>query len=187
MATSREDFQSLMFFTEDEALIIEAINARLIPGDSSSPGAREAGAVMYIDQTLAGYYSHLQTFYRQGMDEFNLLCGKRYQAPFVQLSDKQQDEMLHQIESSLTDGEPDRMAQFFAVIYEHTMEGTFGDPLYGGNRNAVGWKLIGFPGAQWGYTAEQMKLGYDAAQIQVLTLADLRKKENSSAVGGVKP
>ncbi len=76
---------------------------------------------------------------------------------------------------------------FFAVVYEHTLEGTFGDPLYGGNRDAVGWKLVGFPGAQWGYTAEQMQLGYDAKQMKVLTLADLRQEANRSAVSGVKP
>jgi gluconate 2-dehydrogenase gamma chain len=187
MTMSREDIHALMFFNEDEARTIEAITARLIPGDSLHPGAREAGAVIYIDQAIAGYYSHLQNFYRQGIDEFNLLCEKRYIASFMGLSEDQQDEMLHEIEGSLADEGPSRMAQFFAVVYEHTLEGTFGDPLYGGNRNAIGWKLIGFPGAQWGYTAEQMKLGYDAKQMKVMTLSDLRKEENRFTVSGVKP
>jgi gluconate 2-dehydrogenase gamma chain len=185
MTMSREDVQTLMFLNEDEAKIIEAITARLIPGDSSSPGAKEAGAVIYIDQSLAGYYSFLQTFYRQGIDGLSLLSKTKYNASFVNLSEDQQDEILHEIEDSLIDDVPSRMSKFFAVVYEHTLEGTFGDPLYGGNRNAVGWKLIGFPGAQWGYTAEQMKLGYDITQIKVLTLSDVRKEENRWAINEV--
>lgn len=71
------------------------------------------------------------------------------------------------------------LRRFFAVIREHTMEGFFCDPLYGGNRGAVGWRLVGFPGVQWGYTAEQMKPGYDGTQIPVKTLSDLRRELNS--------
>lgn len=65
---------------------------------------------------------------------------------------------------------------FFAVIREHTVEGYFCDPAYGGNRGAVGWRLVGFPGAQWGYTAEQMKPGFDATVIPIKTLSDLRRE-----------
>jgi len=60
------------------------------------------------------------------------------------------------------------------VVREHTIEGFFCDPVYGGNRDAVGWRLVGFPGAQWGYTAEQMQPGFDATSIPIKTLADLR-------------
>lgn len=66
------------------------------------------------------------------------------------------------------------LRRLFAVIREHTIEGYFCDPIYGGNRNTVGWKLVGFPGAQWGYTAEQMKPGFDATTIVIKTLSDLR-------------
>ena len=67
------------------------------------------------------------------------------------------------------------LPRFFAVIREHTFEGLFCDPVYGGNRDAVGWKLVGFPGVQWGYTAEQMKEGFDGRTIPIRTLADLRR------------
>lgn len=68
------------------------------------------------------------------------------------------------------------LQRFFAVIREHTMEGFFCDPLYGGNRGAVGWRLVGFPGVQWGYTAEQMKPGFDGTKIPIRTLSDLRRE-----------
>jgi gluconate 2-dehydrogenase gamma chain len=83
-------------------------------------------------------------------------------------------------ESVMSDGKESRSAkeallgEFFGAVRLHTIEGMFCDPMYGGNRNAIGWKLIGFPGAQWGYSAEQMRLGFDATTIPVKTLADLR-------------
>lgn len=72
------------------------------------------------------------------------------------------------------DAGPELLHRLFAVIREHTIEGYFGDPVYGGNRNAVGWRLVGFPGAQWGYTAEQMRPGFDSRSIVIKTLSDLR-------------
>ena len=67
------------------------------------------------------------------------------------------------------------LIRLFAVAREHTIEGLFCDPAYGGNRNTVGWRLVGFPGVQWGYTAEQMKEGFDGRVIPIRTLADLRR------------
>jgi gluconate 2-dehydrogenase gamma chain len=67
------------------------------------------------------------------------------------------------------------LVRLLAVVREHTFEGLFCDPVYGGNRGAVGWRLVGFPGVQWGYTAEQMKEGFDGRTIPVRTLSDLRQ------------
>jgi len=67
------------------------------------------------------------------------------------------------------------LERLFAVVREHAFEGLFCDPVYGGNRNAVGWRLVGFPGVQWGYTAEQMKAGFDGRKLPIRTLSDLRR------------
>ncbi|WP_047151299.1 gluconate 2-dehydrogenase subunit 3 family protein [Aneurinibacillus tyrosinisolvens] len=199
MSKVKEVLPTFMFFNKDEARTIEAMASRIIPGDPLSPGAREAGAVIYIDRALSGYYRHLQTFYRKCLLELRRYCEERYGGPFVELDEEHQDNVLSEIEGfiikeasgpqSLSDKINENssvLAQFFAVVREHTFEGTFCDPLYGGNRNAVGWKLIGFPGAQWGYTAEQMQLGFDATQIEVLTLEDLQIERNRSTAKGVK-
>lgn len=65
--------------------------------------------------------------------------------------------------------------RLFAVVREHAIEGLFCDPVYGGNRDAAGWRLVGFPGVHWGYTEEQMKEGFDGRQLPVRTLSDLRR------------
>jgi gluconate 2-dehydrogenase gamma chain len=195
MANTDDILPALIFFNEEEARTIEAITARVIPGDAGNPGAKEAGAVIYIDRSLAGFFSHLQTFYREGIAEFDLTCRAKCGTSFLQLTEHQQDEFLRSIEGSLekesvegalrSEGKS-RLSQFFAVVYEHTLEGTFGDPIYGGNRGAVGWKMVGFPGAQWSYSDEQMKPGFDASQIKIATLGDLQATIKMSSKNGVK-
>lgn len=167
-------FKALMFFTQEEAATIDAMTARLIPGSPENPGASEAEAVIFIDRALAGYVSHLQVFYRRGIAALDKLSVDGHGQPFRQLDGHRQDAVLREIEGSKELEQPGRMAQFFAVVYEHTLEGTFCDPQYGGNKNAVGWRMIGFPGAQWGYRPEQMRIGFDARTIPVSTLADIQ-------------
>lgn len=167
-------FDALMFFTQEEAATIDAITARLIPGTSDDPGAREAQAVIFIDRALAGYVSHLQVFYRRGIAALDALSVERHGEPFRRLDESSQDEILREIEGSKELEQPGRMGQFFAVVYEHTLEGTFCDPQYGGNRDSVGWRMIGFPGAQWGYSPEQMRIGFDARTIPVSTLVNIQ-------------
>ena len=187
------DLTSLTFFNEVEARTVEAIAARIVPGDATDPGAREAGVVTYIDNSLAGFLRDLQTFYKRALQELDKYSRDHYGAPFSELAEKNQDKVLADLDSSMetesreygTDAPQDRdietsvstlLVRFFSIIREHVLQGMFCDPAYGGNRDTVGWKMLGFPGAQWGYSAEQMKPGFDARQIPVLTLRDLRKR-----------
>jgi gluconate 2-dehydrogenase gamma chain len=183
----------LVFFNESEARTVDAIAGRIIPGDDADPGAREAAAVVYIDRALAGAYREFEKLYRRGLWELEHYCRARYGGSFVELGEEQQEEVLHHIDAAtetqlptqLQIGEgrreaadlgPGVLAEFFAAVRQHTIEGTFCDPAYGGNRGAVGWRLLGFPGAQWGYSAEQMRLGFDATEIPVKTLKELRRE-----------
>jgi gluconate 2-dehydrogenase gamma chain len=163
----------LQFFTDEEAAIIDAIAGRLIPGDADDPGAREARAVIYIDRAIAGYFAGLQVFYREGIVALDTLARAHGDA-FVSLSAEQQDDVLKVAENAANEKGSERLAQFFAVVREHVIEGTFGDPAYGGNRDAIGWRMIGFPGAQWGYTPEQMRTGFDVRAIPIATLATVQ-------------
>ena len=165
---------ALLCFTADEGALVAAIAGRLIPRDGDNPGAQEAGAMVYIDRAIAGYFSSLQVLYREGLGLIDRLARARHATGFVDLAEAQQDDILRAIESADGPEGSRQAAQFFAVILEHTIEGTFGDPIYGGNRDAIGWKMIGFPGAQTGYTAEQMMAGAALKPIPIKTLADLQ-------------
>jgi len=168
------------FFTADEAAVVDAVTGRLIPGDAESPGARQARAVIYIDRVVAGYFSNLQTLYREGLETLDRLANALFGGGFAILPEERQDEILRICEDAGHPKGSERLAQFFAVIHEHTLEGMFGDPVHGGNHGAVGWKLIGFPGAQWAYSPEQMAQGYDATTIPIATLADVQRERGAN-------
>jgi gluconate 2-dehydrogenase gamma chain len=187
----------LIFFNEEEAQTVEAVAARIIPGDATDPGAREAGVVTYIDRSLAGFLRDLQTFYRRALQELDDYSRDRHNSPFRELTEGDQDRVLAELDTvsivetvsreygtdalqdenkEVDESESTLLIRFFSIVREHVLQGMFCDPAYGGNRDTVGWKMVGFPGAQWGYSAEQMKPGFDARQIPVLTLQDLHQR-----------
>jgi gluconate 2-dehydrogenase gamma chain len=155
------------FFNAHEAAIVEAAVARLIPKDELGPGALEAGVPAFIDRQLAGAWGAGERLYRSGpwrqgtpsqgyqlaftpAELFrNALRG--VDAGFDKMPAEKQDEYLKLLEKEKRDlgGVPSDV--FFEALLDATIEGFFSDPVYGGNRDMAGWKLIGFPGAYANY------------------------------------
>jgi gluconate 2-dehydrogenase gamma chain len=129
--TSNNDFQLL---SEEEVLEYSAISARIIPSNGT-PGATEAGVIYFIDSVVADnrevehqiLKDGLATLQSEGAAQFGV-------ASFYLLKDEQQDQLLRQIESS----------EFFNTIRFLTVAGMFSSPEYGGNRDKVGFELLGF-------------------------------------------
>jgi gluconate 2-dehydrogenase gamma chain len=173
------------FFTEAEAETIDAVCARIFPSGDGKPGARETKVITYVDRTTANEDEALRRCYREGVKALNALTSELYGQRFAELSDERQDEVLERVEGSgatestgALEGPEDEglLSTFFALVWEHTIQGMFCDPQYGGNHDALGWRLVGFPGAQWGYNAEQMRPGFDSKTIPIKTLEDLRRE-----------
>jgi gluconate 2-dehydrogenase gamma chain len=169
----------LLFLNQAEAATLETMAARIIPGDSEDPGAREAGSVVYIDRLLAGFGREQQTIYRVGLRLLDACTSERYGRAFSDLTAVEQDELLAELDQRHGDGERDDLGSFFAVVREHVVQGFFCDPAYGGNRDGAGWRAVGFPGARWGYSARQMGRDFDSTTIPVTTLADLYDGDRS--------
>jgi len=163
-----------LFFNTEEAAFIEAAVSRLIPADEEWPGALEAAVPNYIDKQLGGAWGAGERLYRSGpwqqgtpSQGYQLpftpaeLFHKAVTAinrelakagtPFAKMSPDQQDAYLRSLEAGgkNLDGVPSDV--FFAHLWESTVEGFFSDPVYGGNRDMVGWRMIGFPGAYASY------------------------------------
>ena len=141
------------FLNDADAETVAAFAERLMPGTPGKPGARDAGVLNYIDLALAGAYADQQDFYRRGLAQLDMYCRKTYSQPFVKLSAAQQDEVIGALEQGKASEFEFPTAQaFFNTLRAHTMEGMFADPVYGGNKDFAGWKLVGFPGTQLYYT-----------------------------------
>jgi gluconate 2-dehydrogenase gamma chain len=145
------------FFNDDDARTVAAFAERLMPGAPGKPGATDADVLNYIDLALAGAYADEQDFYRRGLTQLDAHCVATYGKPFHSISAEQQDETIAALEHGKTSAFTWPTAQaFFNTVHKHTMEGMFADPVYGGNKDFAGWRLVGFPGAQMEFTAEDM-------------------------------
>ena len=149
--TVAEEMQdvALRALMRSEAKLLDAIAARIFP-TTDTPGAREAGAIWYIDRALADAYRDLLPRYRRGLRALNRYARTQYGQPFPALSESQQDRVLTDLEAGRVAGIPNG-GEFFDIVRCHVLEGVFGEPSYGGNRGMVGWRLVGFPGQQFGY------------------------------------
>jgi gluconate 2-dehydrogenase gamma chain len=124
------------FFTAAEGRTLEAVCAQLIPADQD-PGAREAGAVNYIDLQLSKRFKRHRTAYRQGIAGIDAAGRTQFGKPFADLTGEQQVAILRAIEKE------DRA--FFDLLLNHTRQGFYGDPRHGGNRGMASWKMLGLP------------------------------------------
>lgn len=193
------DFQAL---TDGEAIAVEMITARLLPGTPDDPGAREAGVVYYIDYLLSqnegfveptyrsgpwakgyegdtepdpepdviwvpaeelsryGYQAPLSplAIYQLGLAALEAYADDTWSQPIADLGDQELDDMIW----AMLRNEIDQFTEFspisfFHTLRQHTAEGFFSDPGYGGNRDLAGWRLVGFPGAQRSYSPLEMQ------------------------------
>ncbi len=171
---SQPQATTYLFLNTEEAAFIESAVARLIPADDTWPGGLEAGVPNYIDKQLSGAWGAGERLYRSGpwqpgtpsqgyqlpftpAELFRTAIGAinkelaQAGTPFAGMSADQQDDYLHRLETAGKDlgGVPSDV--FFAHLWGCTVEGFFSDPVYGGNRDMVAWKMIGFPGAYASY------------------------------------
>ena len=148
-----------------ELRTLRAAVARIIPADGPADwSAADVGADAYIVALLAGVgrlyaggpYRHqfgrfqrlcrvkrigwsrdvrkLRKLYRQGLAQLNTLAGGDFAAAPASL----QDMILEGIDVAGND--------FFAALYNHTMEGVYAHPVYGGNKDYRAWKAFGYAG-----------------------------------------
>ncbi len=172
-ATTRGDSYKPGYFTDQEWSFINAAVARLIPADDRGPGAVEAGVPEFIDRQMQttyatgglwymqgpflpdappelGYQSKLvpQQIYRLGIQEADAWSQSRHGKAFAQLDAAAQDKVLAALDSGEAEFQAVSSSVFFNLLLTNTKEGFFCDPIHGGNRDMIGWKLIRFPGAR---------------------------------------
>lgn len=137
------------FFSPEQAAEIDAIAARIIPTDGT-PGAREAGVVYFIGRALITFASDDQKTYKEGLPDLQARVRELFPAVerFSAATPEQQDEVLHSLDDHAPvparPFRPRPVAQsFFETLRQHTIAGFLIDPDAGGNRDGVGWKVIG--------------------------------------------
>jgi gluconate 2-dehydrogenase gamma chain len=124
-----------------------------------------------------GFQSDLDPgeIYRRGLAALDRCAQGRFAADFADLPPAAQDDLIASLAADLVaefdaPGVPSPR-EFFEMVQEHTIEGAFSDPQYGGNRDKVGWKAIRYPAAQRTYSTDDMK--NPAFDLEPQALAEL--------------
>lgn len=117
-----------------EAAEIDAITNQIVPG-GTTPGARDAKVLYFIDNALGSFFAAQLPSFRQGLTEFQSGYAARFGAgkPFSAAPDAQQVAWLKEVEKT----------PFFTAVRRLTVLGLIALPKYGGNHDNLGWKLIG--------------------------------------------
>lgn len=193
------DQHAFGFLTKPEVQFLDAAVERLIPTDDASVGARDAGVTIYIDRQLTsiwgmhgrnyrtgpwpegtpqqGFQSRLtpQEIYRCGIAETDAHCKRQYGKPFRLLAAEQQDEVLRSLEKDAIELPSLPAKLFFSLLWRNTEEGFFSDPLYGGNRDKVGWRLLGFPGVAASNYGELMYTQTTPYRVEPVSILDMQE------------
>ena len=137
------------FFTPEEAVEIDAIAARIIPSDET-PGAHEAGVVYFIDRALTTFAVEDQKTYREGLPALQARVSELFPAleKFSAATPEQQDQILRSLDEQTDPARGHSRSSgassfFFQAVRVHTIVAFLIDPDSGGNRDGVGWKVIG--------------------------------------------
>lgn len=158
---------------------LAATTERIFPEDDQGPGAIELGVPYYIDKQLEGSFgsnthdymrgpfqiresNHLEYQTKLNRGELFIIGLRRmqdisqedYDQKFVDLDGEEQDNIMEQFESgeAKMDGAPSDF--FFNVLLQTTLEGVYADPVYGGNKDMMGWKMMEYPGPRMGWSDE---------------------------------
>jgi gluconate 2-dehydrogenase gamma chain len=151
--------------THLEARTLSAIADRIFP-KTDTPGAVETGAVEYILLALAGDYASSLPLYRSGLRAVNRRARRKFSAKFAKLDDGHQDLVLAEFEAGEV-ADFKKAAEFFETVRYHVLEGVFWEPQYGGNKGMIGWRLVEFPGQQFGYADAYINKRVDLSPVAV--------------------
>jgi gluconate 2-dehydrogenase gamma chain len=122
------------YLSDPHARTLAALCDQIIPADDF-PSASQAGVVTYIDNQLARHYRPHRAAYREGLEAIDAMTRQRLGIPFADATATQQLQLVIDFEK--------QHSEFFDLVREHTMEGYYGAPRHGGNRDAVSWRMLG--------------------------------------------
>jgi gluconate 2-dehydrogenase gamma chain len=170
-AAANSQDAAYQLFGQDEAAFVEALVNVMCPADALTPNGVDCGIATYIDRQLAGAFGqgakrYMQApfkpakpelgyqlpltpaqYFKAGIEATNQHCKQHYGKSFDQLAAADADALLQRLADGQLDDERLALSRWFhELAYPLFVQGCFADPIYGGNRNKVFWKMIGYPG-----------------------------------------
>ena len=145
MSSCAYDAEPYRFFTEKEAACVIALTNQIIPADESGPGAKYTNVVNYIDKQLIRVFTSEQPKYKNGIRALQESCRTLHRKLFEDLKFDAQTRFLEKMEKNELPKEywqDIKRAQFFRLVIRHTMQGFYGAPRHGGNKNYISYQIM---------------------------------------------
>ena len=189
--------EPLMTLTPTEAAFLGAAYDTFIPADQFSPSGTDCGLVVYMDRQLAGAWGNGAKFYRSGpflqgkpeqgyqlsltpreffaagITAANEWSRRTYGKDFDRLDPTTRETALKTMDGGKADFADFNSKYFFELLYQSAMEGFFADPIYGGNRDKVSWKMVGYPGLPATYASKAAEYRGKKINLPPQSIADL--------------
>lgn len=195
-ADPRPANEAYLTLTAAETAFLSAVYDTFIPADKLSPSGTDCGLVTYIDRQLAGAWGGGARLYRSGpfvqgkpeqgyqlsltpreffaagIKAANAWARKNRGKDFDRLDPPQRDAALKAWEAGTAEFGDFDAKMFFTALYQSAMEGFFADPMYGGNRDKVAWRMVGYPGLPATYANKALEYRGKKVVIEPQSIAD---------------
>lgn len=143
----KEEDPSYHFFTKEEAICVIALSEQIIPADDEFGGATDAEVIYYIDRQLMGAFKKNATIYRSGLKSLQTFCNNSFSKSFQNLNSDQQIEIMNMMEGNQIDKQLwNNPSNFFSMVLTHTMQGFYGSPIHGGNKDHMSFNMLHIDG-----------------------------------------
>jgi gluconate 2-dehydrogenase gamma chain len=188
--------EPLLTLTATEAAFLSAAYDTFIPADRLSPSGTDCGLLAFIDRQLAGAWGGGAKLYRSGpfvkgtreqgyqlsltpreffgagIKAANAWTRKTYGKDFDRLSPAERQTALETMDAGKAELGEINGKQFFEMLLQSAMEGFFADPIYGGNRDKVAWRMVGYPGLPATYAGKALEYRGKKIVIEPQSIAD---------------
>jgi len=188
--------EALLTLTATEAAFLSAAYDTFIPADAHSPSGTDCGLLAFIDRQLAGAWGGGAKLYRSGpfikgtreqgyqlsltpreffaagIKATNEWTRKTYGKDFDRLSPADREAALKAMDAGKAELNEINAKQFFEMLLQSAMEGFFADPIYGGNRDKVSWRMVGYPGLPATYAGKALEYRGKKVVIEPQSIAD---------------
>jgi choline dehydrogenase-like flavoprotein len=158
--------------------ILEAVANRMIPGDGW-PSATDGGVLDYLERRAAEEPAGWKEVMAPGLRALDAESNARYGSSYAELAEDEQDELLKLAEQQLVQYWPVSAKHWFDLMLSVVIEGYYGSPEAGGNREGRSWDMIGFrPG-----TATDIDTPVQETDLPMRTMDQLRDRYDAIVVG----
>lgn len=145
IATGCGHFQPAVALTDGERRTFEALADQIIPPDGDA-GGKDAGLADFLDRQLRGPHHRYLPVYRDGLARLDQTAQQLHRKLFADLPFDMQNAVLVLLEQDQAPPgiwKPGEAPEFFRLAIDHCMQGYYGSPRHGGNRDSVSWKMLG--------------------------------------------